>query len=287
MKKLLFAVCVLCALLLCSAYADMQVETDHFVVNLPGDWDKYTRTYIKRSTILEIHEVKADDDETMDANTDATLERMCNITKAHDDYKYNLRTEPLEVCGKPSTLITFDTGARLKNPDAYVVYTWSDGALLYLVYEDFHADDPLGDLHALLDGIQSKAALAAQLAPYQDAYTVFDQDGIRVIFSNIGIEPGYPWLAVDVTVLNGSDRDIMYSFWDVYLNGWKLDSAIGDSIKAKRNGITTEHWIGMDKIGVSKATDIQSLELTLRLDDTATYETLYEQPVAITFPTQP
>ena len=112
MKKLLFAVCVLCALLLCSASADQLVRTDNFRFVLPGMWgfdidaykDRQVVSYIGQETAVFTLEEKELEGETDPQLIEASL---LDFVQARWEYIGDLRSDSLELNGYPATLLSF------------------------------------------------------------------------------------------------------------------------------------------------------------------------------------
>lgn len=285
MKKLLFALCVLFSIVSAVAFANT-IETEHFIIDLPDHW--YSNpTYYTDGTNAQLRVQEIDmsgyTEKDMDSLGALLTDYLCdNYVTNTRYYLGDLRILTREITGKKAPMFVYTSIRFGIKYDAFVAFTWCDGSILRIQFDDYVRSNLMEFFEGILSGVSRKAADAEE-AEEPVSFTVFDQDGIQVLFSDFDIEPGTGWLAVDVTVMNGSGRDLRYSFWDVYINNWLCDSSIGEKVKAGRNSISTEHWLGMNRIGVSKVTDIQSMELTLRLEDAATHEALYEHPVTITF----
>lgn len=157
MKKLLIVVCLLFPLLLFAAQADQTVQTDHFEADLPGEWISLGAMYLSsEKAVLDFEEFPFEgySEASMDANSEVIVTLFAEgFVKNMADYGDNLRSEPLEVAGKPSALITF---TNISGRDQYVACTWGEEVIGYMVYLDLYGDTPMDDFVNILSSLRKK-----------------------------------------------------------------------------------------------------------------------------------
>lgn len=166
MKKLFTVACVLCALLLCSAWADQTISTDHFEMDLPGHWLDLSPLYINDDhAVLDFEEFPfADYSEAfMDTNAEFVVTMFKEgFIKNTSDYGGNLRSEPMEVAGKPSALITYTTKA---GNTQYAAFAWTDEVIGFMVYADLYTTTPKENFIALASTMRRKGDAPAATQP--------------------------------------------------------------------------------------------------------------------------
>lgn len=133
MKKLLFAVCVLCALLLCSAWADQTISTDHFELDIPDGSTKIGSYYATPDkAVIQLEELAATgfSEYYLDLKYDVVLENFLKgLLMGREDMDY--QQESIVAAGKQSTLFYFidDYGN-----DEYYTFSWAEESLCLFGY---------------------------------------------------------------------------------------------------------------------------------------------------------
>lgn len=173
MKKLLFAACVLFALLLCSAWADQTVTTEHFELTLSDSWYPIGSNYLDANlSALQMQEqpMVGYSEATLDANSNAGILAFRKVFIDTLDVDVAIHQEPLTVAGKPSVLYYFKDNYGYNE---FYTFTWGDETMCVVIYIDKNDAAAKNNFLSIVSTLRRKdAAPAATQAPAGKAVEV-------------------------------------------------------------------------------------------------------------------
>jgi len=139
------------------------------------------------------------------------------------------------------------------------------------------SDDDLYALMALVySELNARGLLVDDTEDDYDGVVIMDQDGVRVIATNLRIDPDYDQIIIDAIVENNTYAGISLSPEYSRVNGEVVD-AIG--MYAIESGATVEdyfYFYPASDAGCETLEDIESLEFYFEVYDSETYEDLFK-----------
>ena len=128
---------------------------------------------------------------------------------------------------------------------------------------------------------------ALVIAEAENALLVFDTGaGVTLIFNGLNDRISAGYASINVTIINDSDTDYVFSGDEMYVNGWQCDDLIISKVNAHRR--MNDTWsFRMRDANISSLDEVEDIEIyfTIYPDGSSRSRNhlIIEQPVILSF----
>lgn len=129
---------------------------------------------------------------------------------------------------------------------------------------------------------QARLALTKYLPAVEKGSVLYEDEGIRITFTDSIEIDKYGDLQIGIIIENLSDYNLAVALANASCNGWAID---GDTVKVpakKKTKAVFEFSDVVEDTDITKGEDVQDIEADLRYYDTDTYDNVIE-PVHVTW----
>ena len=139
-------------------------------------------------------------------------------------------------------------------------------------------------LHAMIDGARNELTKRELIAA--ENTVLFEQDGVTVYLTGNYDVWGYDednYLDLEAVLVNESDKMLYVTVRYAYINGWEVSGgAFSDTDAGKKAKDTLQFYL--TDAGVATYEEIEDIEMTFAIVDSATYETITVlEPITVHF----
>lgn len=115
----------------------------------------------------------------------------------------------------------------------------------------------------------------------KEGFVAFDQKGYRIVLQKLNSEDSFWGSDIYVFIENNSDRDVTIQASDVSINGYMIEPVFSSDVLAGKVAYDTITFFD-DDLTENNITSIDEIELSFKIFDMDSFETIYESDVITT-----